>query len=60
MVLLQTSDSYGAINFATYSSHRSSLASLDELKAKGILKFVTDGGKVNLIFLLQYAVITVT
>lgn len=41
-------------------SHRSSLASLDELKAKGILKFVTDGGKVNLIFLLQYAVITVT
>lgn len=48
------------INFATYSSHRSSLASLDELKAKGILKFVTDGGKVNLIFLLQYAVITVT
>lgn len=55
---LITGNSYGAINFATYSSLWLSLASLDELQAEDILKFGTDAGKVNGIFLVQYAVMT--
>eukprot|EP00871_Galdieria_phlegrea_P002302 jgi/Galph1/3072/GphlegSOOS_G1705.1 len=55
---LITGNSYGAINFATYSSLWLSLASLDELQAEDILKFGTNAGKVNGIFLVQYAVMT--